>query len=129
MNIYSIFGFAVVLAAIALLLKQYKPEFALVVSIGGCAVIFLLSVIHLQPVFTVLGDFAQRVDNGEQYIGTILKCLGICYLTSIASDTCKDAGQTAIAGKVELAGKITVVVLALPMFTSLVSLAVGLINI
>jgi stage III sporulation protein AD len=54
--------------------------------------------------------------------------LAVCYLTQLATDACKDAGETAIAGKLELAGKIAIVILSLPLFNSLVNLITGLIT-
>ena len=57
-----------------------------------------------------------------------MKTLGICFLTQFAVDSCKDAGESALASKVELAGKVTVVVMALPLFQSIASTAVSLVG-
>ena len=128
MNLFSLLGFAVVAAALAVLLKQYKPEYALGVSLASGALIFALVILNMSPVFDSLKELAGRVAD-NRYVSVIIKSLGICYVTSLASDTCKDAGQTAIASKVELAGKVTILVLALPLFNNLVSIVLELITV
>ena len=61
-------------------------------------------------------------------MAVIIKSLGICYITQLAADTCKDAGEGAMAGRIELSGRVAVLILALPMFTALLQIAVGLIG-
>ena len=53
----------------------------------------------------------------------VVKCLGVCILTELASNTCRDAGEQAIGAKVELAGKVTLVLVSLPLFQRLLELA------
>ena len=69
-----------------------------------------------------------RDSINSEYFTIVLKSLGICYVTQLASDTCRDSGYSAIASKVELAGKVSIVVIALPLFTNLVDIALGLIQ-
>lgn len=58
----------------------------------------------------------------------LFKALGICLITQLASDACRDAGEAALASKADLAGKVTLLVLALPLFQKIGELAVSLIN-
>ena len=127
MNLFSVLGFAVVSAALAILLKQYKPEFAMAVSLISGAFIFLTVIVNMTPAFDTLKELAGRIE-GNQYVNVIIKSLGICYVTSLAADTCKDAGQTAIATKVELAGKVSVLILSLPLFNNLLSIVLNLVQ-
>ena len=128
MNIFSIAGLAVVAAVVCLLLRQYRPEYAMVVSLGCGALLFAAILDTLTPVFAVMDGLMQKTSMDPAYVGAIAKTLGICYVTQLASDACRDAGQTAIASKVELAGKVFVLLIALPMFEQLVEIAFSLIG-
>jgi stage III sporulation protein AD len=126
MDLFSIIGIALVGTALCILFKQYKPEYAMLISLGCGVLLFLLVLSQLEPVFDVLQNFMNRVNMSEDYTKVILKALGICYVVQLASDTCKDAGQTAMAGKVELCGKVAVVIISLPLFENLLEIALGL---
>ena len=71
----------------------------------------------------------SKTNVDPAYFGILLKTLGICYLSQFAGDLCRDAGETALAGYVELAGKITVVGLSLPLITKVVETVVKLIDV
>ena len=58
----------------------------------------------------------------------MVKALGVCVVTQLASDTCKDCGQNSIASKIELGGKVLILAISLPMFTSLLETINKLIN-
>ena len=58
----------------------------------------------------------------------MFKTLGICFLAQFAADSCRDAGESALASKVELAGKISILVLSLPLFEDIAQTALGLIG-
>ena len=128
MDIFAIIGLAVVSAAICILLKQYKPEYAMVVSIACGILLFLMILSNLSPAFQAMAGLMQKAQINSVYTKAIVKTLGICYVTQLASDACRDAGQTAIASKVELAGKVFIVLISLPLFENLVDIAFGLIK-
>ncbi len=103
MDIVPIVGVGIISASIALLLRQYRPEYALFISIGAGVVILLFAMGSLLP---VMDEFHYIMDASEmpgEYVGILLKVLGVCFITQIACDTCKDAGENAIAAKVEMA--------------------------
>ena len=104
---------------LAVLFRQHKPEYAPLISLAaGLAVVFLL-LGQLEPIFSQMEEILQQAGIGTEYIAVLLKSLGICYITQLAADTCRDAGESAIASKMELAGKITVLTLAVPYFTGM----------
>ncbi|MCL2014571.1 MAG: stage III sporulation AC/AD family protein [Oscillospiraceae bacterium] len=127
MDLYSLLGLSVAGAALATLLRQYKPEFAMAVSLVLGAFIFMSVIINMTPVFDTLKELGERVSD-NRYVSAVIKCLGVCYLTSLASDICRDTGQTAIASKVELAGKVSILLLSLPLFNELISIILDLVN-
>lgn len=127
MGIWAIVGIGIVAAAICILVGQYRPEFALLVSLCSGILIFVLVMLELTPVLDQIEDYVTRASLNNEYFKVLVKSLGICYIASIAGDTCRDAGQTAIAGKIELAAKVAVVVLALPLFGKIVETSMELI--
>ena len=125
MELTAIVGLAIVAVCIVVLLRQYKPEYALMVSLICSVVIFAAVLGELIPAFDTIRSMMQQVQIDGQYIEILLKSLGICFITQIASESCRDAGERAIASKIDLAGKLMLVVLALPMFEEIVSIALG----
>lgn len=128
MNLFAMLGLAIVSTVICILLRQYKPEYALVVSLACGVLLFSMILVNLTPAFQSMANLMQRAAIHAEYTKAIVKTLGICYVTQLAADACRDAGQTAIASKVELAGKVAIVLIALPLFDNLVEIALGLIN-
>ena len=127
MEIWAITGIGIVAAAICILVKQYKPEFAMLVSLCSGILIFSLVILNLSPVLAQIQSYTAKASLDNEHFKILLKSLGVCYISSIASDTCKDAGQTAIAGKIELAAKVAVILLSLPLFGKIVDYSLDLI--
>lgn len=112
-------GIGLIGMILAVLFRQHKPEYAPLISLAaGLAVVFLL-LGQLEPIFSQMEEILQQAGIGTEYIAVLLKSLGICYITQLAADTCRDARESAIASKMELAGKITVLTLAVPYFTGM----------
>ena len=110
--IFSIVGFSLISVAICVILKKTNPEFSLLVSLLACVLILTIVFSNFSPFFDVINRCVSGFNLNNVYITTILKALGICYITQIASETCKDSGFSSIATKVELAGKIAIVLLS-----------------
>ena len=121
MNVLGVAVFAIVAAILALTLKQYSPHIAVVVSVGAGVLLFGYIAASLLPVLQEVLSISLLSEGVAENIGTLFKCLGVCYVVQLAADSCRDAGQQAIASKVELAGKVTVLALALPMLKTVVS--------
>ncbi|ERJ00534.1 stage III sporulation AC/AD family protein [Acetanaerobacterium sp. MSJ-12] len=121
MNVLGVAVFAIVAAILALTLKQYSPQIAVVVSVGAGVLLFGYIAASLLPVLQEVLSISLLSEGVAENIGTLFKCLGVCYVVQLAADSCRDAGQQAIASKVELAGKVTVLALALPMLKTVVS--------
>lgn len=128
MDIFALVGISLVGAVLCLVLRESKPEYAMVVSIACGVLIFSMILVSFSPVFETIKSLVSKVNINASYIKAIIKTLGICYITAFSSDACRDAGQTAIAGKIELAGKVCVVIISLPLFDELVKTAFSLIN-
>ncbi len=128
MDMIAIAGAGLVAAAAAVLLKQYKPEYAMLVSLAAVAFLFFWILGEILPALNTLRGIMERTAFSSDALKILMKCLGVCYLCEIAGQVCREAGQTAIASKVELAGKVAVLLLCLPMFEELLQIALTLIN-
>ena len=123
---FKIIGLAVIAAAAALLVKRFRPELGLPVSIGAGIAVFAAILGELHGIFYQMAVFAEEIGISISYIKTIIKIIGIVYLVQFAADTCRDAGETAIASKVELAGRVLILTLCIPMIKSVLQLINGI---
>ncbi len=127
MDILQIVCIGIVAVALSSVIKAQKPELALQVSIITGILIFMLVAVKLSAVIDFIKTFSQKADIDSTYIAILLKIVGIAYISEFGAEVCKDAGESSIASKIELAGKVTIVVLAVPIITSLLDLVVKLI--
>ncbi len=115
-------------AVLACLLKQYCKEQALFCSIGVCALVLLSICAYLSPIAEQIQALFLKTELDVQYLELLWKSIGICYLTSIAADLCRDTGETAMASVAELWGRVTLLILFLPMAKSLLELMTGVLQ-
>ena len=128
MSIFNIAGAAIVTAVLAIVMRQQKQEYSTFIGVAAGIMLLLFISVNAAPVFEFMGALADLAKLPQGHIAILFKSLGICYVTQFAADVCRDAGETGIAGKVELAGKIVILVLAMPMFETVLKMAVDLIN-
>lgn len=115
MEITQIVGFGLVAAVLVIILRQYKPEIALLVSVAAGIALFLAILGKISAVIEVLHDLSRRANVNMVYLGAILKIVGIAYIADFGAQVCRDAGEGALASKIELAAKILILVLAIPI--------------
>ncbi|WZL71449.1 stage III sporulation protein AD [Clostridiaceae bacterium 35-E11] len=124
MEIFKIVGIGLVATILSVVLKNQKPEISLQISIVTGLIIFIFVIAKLNSVLEVLNIVAKKVDLDLVYITTIFKIVGIAYVSEFGAQVCRDAGETAIASKIEFAGKILIMVLAIPILVALLNLVV-----
>lgn len=128
MDIISICALAIITAVICVMIRRYSPETSVMMSICACVMIFMLIAVRLSSVTEHVRELFSVTGLPAEYIEILFKTIGICFLTEIASDTCRDAGESALATKTEIAGKILILTVALPLFDEVISTAVNLIG-
>lgn len=124
MDIIQIVGIGVVSTVIIVILKAQRPETGVWVAIAAGTLLFLLAAGKLAAVVELLKSYAGKANIDAVYVTTLLKVIGIAYIAEFGSELCKDAGESAIASKIELAGKVLIIVLAMPVMTSLLDLVI-----
>ncbi|MHB1419263.1 MAG: stage III sporulation protein AD [Bacillota bacterium] len=128
MEIFQIVGIALVATTIIVLLRQTRTaEHAVTISIVVGVTIFLLMMDKIAAVIAVIQQLADRASINQFYLATILKVIGIAYIAEFGAQVCRDAGESAIASKVEFVGKILVMVLAIPIIAAILESIIRLI--
>jgi stage III sporulation protein AD len=123
-DILQIVGLGIVSTVIIIIIKAQRPEIAVQISIITGIIIFMMVASKLSAVIELLNSYAEKVDIDMVYITTLLKIIGIAYIAQFGAEICKDAGESSIASKIELAGKVVIIVLAVPIITSLLELVI-----
>ena len=119
MNTVALCGIAVAALFCALFLRQYRPEYGTMLSLAASVGIGICAVSCLYPLIAFLQTRADALAHGGEYLGVMLRALGVSLLTQTCADLCRDAGETALGGKLELLGKAEILVLSLPLLRSL----------
>ncbi len=122
MEIFQIVGLALVATILAGVIKfghqDFGEDFGVLISLSTGLIIFFLIIGPIGSVFQVLKDLAAQANISMAYLGTILKIVGIAYIADFGAQICRDAGEGALASKVEFAAKILVLVLAIPIIVA-----------
>ncbi len=122
MEILKIAALALAAVVIIVLVKNYKPEFGILTAIGCSLLILYFLADSLKYAFSYISDIYGRLEYGNSYFSIIIKVLAIAYITEFTAQLCKDAGESSIASKVELAGKVIIFCVAIPVFVSILNL-------
>lgn len=126
MEIVQIVGIALVSTFLILLLKQYKPEFVIHISIIAGILIFLIILPKLTAIIELLNNFTDKLGVNSQFFSILLKITGIAYLSEFATNICKDSGETAVASKIELGAKVIIIAMSIPILGSVIETLINI---
>lgn len=128
MDMITVTGMAVITVALGTVLKQKNPEYALMLSLLTGVLIIGMMLTAAVPLFERITALLSASGAKAEYVEILFKALGLCFITQIACDSCRDLGETAVAAKVETAGKIAVLLISLPLFERILSIVGSLIG-
>ncbi|ADG05485.1 stage III sporulation protein AD [Kyrpidia tusciae] len=120
MEILQIVGFGLTAAVLIALIRSQAPQIALLLSLFAGAALFMLIVQRVGTVIGAMEHLAGAANIDWVFVQTIFKIVGIAYIAEFGAQIVRDAGESALAGKIELAGKVMIMVLAVPILTSVV---------
>lgn len=126
LTIYTLIAIALISLALIMLLKQYRPELALLASVASALILLIYGVAKSGEIISAVRTMTEQAGIDEQNVMLVLKALGICYIVQIAKDICADSGQTALADRIDFIGKVTVVAMSLPMLTQILGIVTQL---
>ncbi|MUK87161.1 stage III sporulation protein AD [Ornithinibacillus sp. L9] len=120
MDIIQIVTLGIIASILYIVLKDLKGPFAFLIILVTGIVIFLVVIKQLGAIIQLIETLGQRATINGMYINTILKIIGIAYITELGANITKDAGLGAVAAKIELAGKVFILLLAIPIITAVI---------
>ena len=120
MEIVKVVAVGLITVIATIIVKQVKPEIAVLITLAGSVVIIMLTLQMLQGVFgSFLGIFNKTGVSGSLFV-PVLKIIGIGYLCEFGANLCIDGGCNSIADKILFCGKITILIIALPIINSVI---------
>lgn len=126
MNIIMITGLCLTASIICKALEKNSGEIKILLAICTVCIIFFRISGELAEVISVIKELFNRSDMDGDYLTIIFKGLGICYITQLGCDCCRECGESIIASQLELTGKIAMLIISLPLFKALVAIIEGL---
>ena len=116
-DVIKIIGIGLLALIIIVILKQYKPEFAIYVSMVAGVLILVLSIQKLTGIINLLQSLANKTYINKSFLSILLKITGIAFITEFAVSICSDAGEKAIASKIEIGSKVIIIAMSIPIIT------------
>lgn len=115
MLILKVISFVLAALFLYLFFKDKRSDLAVLIMLAAGILVFIFCLTELSQIISFLKNIAEKAGFDIVYLGIVLKILAIAYLASFASEICKDAGVSSLASKVEFAGKIFILALAIPI--------------
>lgn len=123
-EIIKIIGIGLVSLVIIVILRQYRPEYAIYISMIAGILILFLAVNKISGIINLLQSISDKTYINQNFLNILIKITGIAFLTEFAVSVCSDAGEKAIASKIEIGSKVVIITMSIPIITSLLELIV-----
>lgn len=118
----------VVSLLLIIFLKDVKREFALILTIACSVILFIFISNDFFSVFEKIYALSSGIGNVNSYVSLMLKILGISLISQFVVDLCRDAGENALASQTEIASKVIILIMTLPLFETVINIIVGLLK-
>ena len=128
MNITAVTAAALCACVLILSLRQIRPEMAHIITVCASVVLFMAIMPYAAEIVKAIKDFAAFNSAGGKYTAPVLKITGIAYISQLGSELCSDAGEKALAARVEMAGKIAICMITLPIAKEAFIKIIGILN-
>lgn len=128
MEIIKVIIIGIITSITVVVLKNVKPELSVLASIAGGMIILILIVNNLSSIISNFVGIVVKTNVNMDLFTNVLKIVGIGYITEFGANVCNDTGNSAIAEKVLLAGKVIILCFALPIVNSMLNVIMGLIQ-
>lgn len=128
MDIAKIVGIGLLAGVLINLLRQHRAELAMQLSIATGAMLFILMLSRVMQVVEVIQSLSAKANIDQAHLGTVLKIIGIAYVADFGSQVLQDAGEKSVASKLEMAGKVLIMLLAIPIILAIVDTVLRLLG-
>lgn len=126
MNLIQIGVLGIVSAILILIIKANRPEIGLQIALAFGVIVMISLLEKIRSIIDLVDLYMTRANINGVYITTLLKIIGMAYITEFSAESCRDASQNSIAAKVELAGKVLIMITAIPIITSVMSIILNM---
>ncbi|MEI3606785.1 stage III sporulation protein AD [Pseudogracilibacillus sp. SE30717A] len=127
MDIVQIVLIGIVATLLHIILKDINPSFAFFIILITSILLLIIVIKQIGLIIQLLHSLGNKASVNSFYVETILKIIGIAYITELGSNITKDAGLSSVASKIELAGKIFILLLAIPIISAVVEVILNFI--
>lgn len=110
-----------------IILRQYKPEFSIYISLITGALILILVFSKISNIIELINNLSNKISIHQEFISLLIKITGIAILTEFSVSTCKDSGECAIANKIDMGGKVIMVSMSIPILAGLLETLIKII--
>ncbi len=118
-DVIKIIGIGLIALILIIIIKQYRPEFAIYISLLAGAIILYISMDKIALVINLLKQICNKSGVNTNFLSILIKMTGIAFLAEFAISICKDAGENAIANKVEIGSKAIIISMSVPIIYNL----------
>lgn len=126
MEIFKIIGIAFITVVFTIILKEYRKDFAIYVVIIGGILILVSSLDILSGIINFINTLSNKTNLNGEFIKLLIKITSISILIDFAVNICKDSGESAIASKLDLGGKVIVISMSIPVISSMLNVLLEL---
>lgn len=128
MSLISVLFAAVVVVLIIIWLREVNPGYAAILSMGACVMLMYFVISRLGQLESYIERLTSYASLDIAYIEIILRMIGVAYICRFTGDICRDAGYGAIAVQVEMAGRISLILMSMPVLMSVIDLVVAIVE-
>lgn len=128
MEILKITGLAVTGVLLSALVKSQNKDISIYIILATSIIIIISILNRVTEIFAYIENIYDQISYGREFFPVIIKVLAVAYITDFTSQICKDAGENTISSKVELAGKVMIFYIAMPILTAIIRLIGTLLN-
>ena len=125
MDIIKIAAICIVSAVICKLFDKGSREYSLYIKIAAAIIILSFVFIYISPLIEIIQTIFDRSASDTNYLKILFKATGICYISQFASDICRDSGENLLASQSELAGRVGLMVTAIPLFEEVIDIIIS----
>lgn len=111
----------IIVSVFCVYFKSRQGEIATMIALVCCVTIFTFAITKLEVIVDAINQIQSYIKINNTYITILLKIVGITYVSEFSAGICKDAGYSAIAGQIELVGKLTIIAISMPIVLALLN--------
>lgn len=124
MEIVKIIGIGLIAVILIVIIKQYRPEYSIYISVLTGILILFLVMDRLSGIINLVQSINSKSLVNTEFIAILIKITGIAFLSEFAVSVCKDSGESAIASKIEIGTKIIIISMSIPIISSLLEILI-----